>query len=282
MISSWLNRLVKYYGLDKINSLTEYPSILTYHKLGDKGSLLNELYEENRFGKNELLEVTEKIDGTNMRLILTNDDYMVATRSNIVYAKNDRICNEKAVKPVLDTCDYLINSFSNDKLSDVILVVFGEVYGYNICDGTKVYCSDPNPDSMKFRVFDVRAFPCSEIENILDKDIEEISKFKNYSNKYWLDYYELDEFCNQYNLERTPILFRINEIILPTDFDKTYEWMQQFKNSNSIIGIPIDDKQYNPKFGKAEGIVIRNKDRSVISKLRFEDYERTIKRRGKK
>ena len=279
-MNTWLNNLVNYYGLDKINSLTEYPSILTYHKLGDKGMLMDELYEENKFDKDSLLEVTEKVDGTNMRLIMTNDDYLVATRSNIVYAKYDRICTESAVKPVIDACQYLIDSFRNDTMSDVMLVVYGEVYGYNICNGSKVYCVKNNISSRKFRVFDVRAFPCTEIESILDKDIQEISRFKSTSNKYWYDYDMLSAVCYEYNLERTPMLCRINEMLLPTNIDDTYTWLQDFALSKAVIGEKEEGVVYNPKFGLAEGVVIRDKDRTHIAKLRFEDYERTRRKRN--
>ena len=34
--------------------------------------------------------------------------------------------------------------------------------------------------------------------------------------------------------------------------------------------------------GAAEGIVLRTPDRSVIAKARFQDYERTLKRRAKR
>ena len=279
-MNTWLNECVKHYGVDKINSLTEYPSILTYHKLGDKGSLLNELYEENRFKKDDILEITEKIDGTNMRLILTNDDYLVATRSKIIHAKNDRIITDPNVNVVVDSCDYLIKTFANDTTSDCVLIVFGEAYGYNICEGSNVYCSIDNITSRKFRVFDVRCIPCIEFEKLLEKDIQDISRWKSYSNEYWYDYNVLDAFCEQFQLERTPVLTRINEKDLPTGFDATYKWMKQFSNSQAVIGIPDDEVDYSPKFGKSEGVVIRNLDRSVVSKLRFEDCERTIRKRN--
>ena len=280
---SWLNKLFEVYGIDKINSITEYPSIMTYHKLGDKGSLLNELYSENRFNKNEELEVTEKVDGTNMRLILTNSDYFVGTRANIVYAKDDRIINEPSVEVVLRDCKYLIDNFMGDRLlDDKVYVIYGEVYGYNICDGNKVYCSVADAAHRKFRVFDVRTYPCLKLEEILEKDIQEVSRFKSTNNDYWYDYDMLDAFCEQFQLERTPVRMRINESNLPTDFDKTYKWMlDNFNDSLVVIGAPVEGKEYNLRFGKAEGVVIRNKDRSVISKLRFEDYERTIRRRSK-
>ena len=280
-MNTWLNNLIKYYGIDKVNSITEYPSILTYHKLGDKGTLLNELYNENRFNKNEELEVTEKIDGTNMRLIISNSDYFIGTRSKIVYAKGDRIINDPAVEVVLKDCKYLIDSFIGDRLIDNnIYVIYGEVYGYNICDGSKVYCSVNNSEHRKFRVFDVKAFPCLKLEEILDRSIEDVSRYKDSSKDYWYDYDMLDAFCEQFQLERTPVRMRLNESELPTDLDETYKWMlDNFNESLAVIGSPVEGKDYNVRFGKSEGVVIRNKERTVISKLRFEDYERTRRKK---
>lgn len=164
-------------------------------------------------------------------------------------------------------------------LDDNVYVIYGEVYGYNICNGSKVYCSINDSEHRKFRVFDVRAFPCLKLENILNKSIQEISWFKSNSHEYWYDYDMLDAFCEQFQLERTPVRMRINEQDLPTDLDETYKWMSNFKESFAVIGAPEEGKDYNVNFGKSEGVVIRNIDRSVISKLRFEDYERTKRRR---
>jgi hypothetical protein len=55
--------------LDKLNSMTKYPSILTYHALGDKGVLQETVqipFEGRIIG-------TEKVDGTNARLIFCLD-----------------------------------------------------------------------------------------------------------------------------------------------------------------------------------------------------------------
>ncbi|MEM8781093.1 MAG: hypothetical protein AAGF26_19995, partial [Cyanobacteria bacterium P01_G01_bin.49] len=56
---------IKNADLSKINSLTKYPSIITYHKLDSKnGGLLEEPLKFQ--GK---LLATEKVDGTNARII---------------------------------------------------------------------------------------------------------------------------------------------------------------------------------------------------------------------
>jgi len=49
--------------LAKLNSLTKYPSILTYHALGDKG-ILQETVQVPFDGR---VIGTEKVDGTNRR-----------------------------------------------------------------------------------------------------------------------------------------------------------------------------------------------------------------------
>ena len=47
--------------LRKLNSITKYPSIPTYHKIGEKGVLEDEVVS---FGSDKII-LTEKVDGTN-------------------------------------------------------------------------------------------------------------------------------------------------------------------------------------------------------------------------
>ncbi len=56
---------IRQVDLGKLNSMTKYPSILTYHALGDKG-LLQETVQIPFEGR---VIGTEKVDGTNTRLI---------------------------------------------------------------------------------------------------------------------------------------------------------------------------------------------------------------------
>ena len=60
--------------LRKVNSATKYPSILTYHNLGNKGNVIEGLTEGRSFPNDSLLYVTEKIDGTNSRAVMFTDD----------------------------------------------------------------------------------------------------------------------------------------------------------------------------------------------------------------
>ena len=74
---------LKTVDLSKINSLTKYPSIPTYHKLDPKnGSLL-----EEALNFQGTLIATEKVDGTNARIIcLPDGNYLLGSREELLYA----------------------------------------------------------------------------------------------------------------------------------------------------------------------------------------------------
>ena len=54
--------------LAKLNSATKYPSILTYHELGDRGRLKETV--QVPFVEGQEIFVTEKIDGANGRIVV--------------------------------------------------------------------------------------------------------------------------------------------------------------------------------------------------------------------
>ncbi len=81
---SLLNKIIKNHGVEKLNTATKYPSILTYHNLGEKGSLVESHVEDKVFESFDECYITEKIDGTNARIIFTEDDY-TQRRTKISY-----------------------------------------------------------------------------------------------------------------------------------------------------------------------------------------------------
>src|ERR1051326_571600 len=56
--------------LARLNSATQYPSILTYHALGERGRLTEDRTTDFSTVNPDDVEVTEKIDGTNARIII--------------------------------------------------------------------------------------------------------------------------------------------------------------------------------------------------------------------
>ena len=81
-----LKNLVLQHGKQKINSLTKYPSILTLHKLGQKGRLTSEWATDIQ---GETMFATEKIDGTNVRIICLGNEYLVGSREFLRERRDD-------------------------------------------------------------------------------------------------------------------------------------------------------------------------------------------------
>ena len=67
-----LDNLLFNYGIDKLMSLVKYPSILTYHELGERGTLNDSINGEDFAGKS--IYGTEKIDGSNSFICFTTDE----------------------------------------------------------------------------------------------------------------------------------------------------------------------------------------------------------------
>lgn len=259
-----LNEIMNKYGIDKLNTLTKYPSILTYHNLGEKGSLLESLVEDKDFSSYEECYITEKIDGTNARIIYDGNDYIIGSREELLYAKGDRFGNPQLniVNTIKDVADRIVSSsFGGFKIHDGIIVLYGEVYGGNVTQASKQYTVDK---TFGFRIFDVANIDL----NILEEPIDKISSWREHGGQGFIDVNTLKEFRKYYELETVPYISVISGNDIPKDRISTYKFLQSFSNTKAGIN-------YN---GKAEGIVIRSFDRGFIRKIRFEDYEKTAKR----
>src|SRR4051794_25742951 len=94
---------VRAVDLGRLNSMTKYPSIPTYHPMGDRGVLGD---EPLRFEGRAI--ATEKVDGTNSRILLLPDGtYLIGSREELLYARGDLIGNPAlgivdAVRPVAE------------------------------------------------------------------------------------------------------------------------------------------------------------------------------------
>ena len=252
----------------KLNSLTKYGSILTYHQLGKKGALIDELTESN-IDDEEILEGTEKVDGTNTRILIMGKDYVIGTREDLIYAKGDRIhvSNDKLGflnKMIKQAEELITHNFPEDELT----TIYGENYGGIIGQHCKEYSKEKQ---IGFRVFDVWSMKLIDINEVMENNLSAIASWRDHGNQPFYDTNKFNEFIQKHNLERTPITFAIKKKDLPVDLKSTYEFLCNYKNSK--VGLDVS--------GRSEGCVIRNKDRSYIKKLRFEDYEKTFRKMNK-
>ena len=247
--------------LRKLNSATQYPSIKTYHAIGEKGRLL-ELANVDFDG--DLLEVTEKIDGVNARIIISplGEEIIVGSRTELLHYVGDVIYN--SAEGIVETL------FPHGKeaghsipcSTSNIMVVYGEVYGGAVSTaGRKQYTSRGETG---FRVFDIAQIP----PTILDLPIEQIAAWRDNGGQGFEDSLKLKQLVAMgTGWQLVPSLTPWSW--LPMSVESTFNWLK-YTISASQVRLDLDAP------GEPEGVIVRTRDRSRIAKLRFEDYERTL------
>lgn len=261
-----LRETVEHYGKDRINSLTKYPSILTYHKTDGRGGLLPEFTTDMN---GERLYATEKIDGCNVRLVFYKGEYLIGSRDTILHFEKDLYYETDL--DIVDTMKKmdikLMGHRVNGDMRDVMFVVYGEFYGGKTTSVSKNY----GRESLGFRVFD--AMYVQHPWSILAKPIEQISMWREretesgiiYGQRF-LNVTELADMCMGAGLKMVPVV--------PFEFRGTTH--QEVVNAMREA-LPETLAALTPSaLKRPEGIVLRTFDRSKIVKLRFEDYERTL------
>lgn len=262
--------------MGKLNSMTKYPSILTFHDI-DHGILQEQLVtEDGTFPADDPeIFVTEKVDGTNSRILLFDGDYIIGSREELLCAKGDRFFNpaQEIVATVRQLAETLAPSFQDDPVTDDILfVLYGESYGGNIGKGAKQYSGVHNRG---FRVFDAMILHPQQVESLLYTNREAIAMWRDGGGQKFMSVDHRNAMLRMLpaNMDSVPYIRKCKLSDIPTDIEGAYNWLCQFRNTNVVLD--------QTGKGQAEGVVIRTADRSFIRKLRFEDYEKTLRKLGK-
>ncbi len=257
--------------LSRLNSITKYPSIMTYHVLGDKGVLKDELVKP--FPNNTKLIATEKIDGTNVRILFAENFTIVGSREEFLWEVHDLIGNPNMgivdfFKPALFETSHEnwkeINL--NQNYNSSLIVVYGELYGHKIGAAAKNYTQKQEKN---FRLFDVATF--DNVDQLIEWDNDKISSWRESGGQNFRSRDDLNLVKDNTGFDLAPVLFELNSNDMPTDLGSTYQMMLNHKQTQVRIDA---EEQNNSKSNLSEGIVIRTPNRSHISKLRFEDYEK--------
>ncbi|MCM3627868.1 hypothetical protein M3194_10880 [Paenibacillus glycanilyticus] len=257
--------------LRKINSLTKYPSILTYHKLGERGKLTEELTEERGYlNATDRIYAHEKVDGENARMIFLHHesgelDYLIGSREELLYAKGDRIGNPygniaEFLKPLAEK--YIENNFPREDRA--LTVVYQESYGGK----TKAAKNYTENKTQAYRVFDVFSLTKSELDHLLALPNEKIAEWREHGNQPFYNETEKIKFIEANELDYAPLLNEISGSEFPISLEDTFRYLKSFEQTK--VGIDAA--------GKSEGIIVRSADRKQIRKIRFEDYERTFRK----
>lgn len=247
------------FDLEVLNSATKYPSIPTYHALGERGALV----EQATAFTGEVL-LTEKVDGTNSRICrLPGGDWFIGSREELLTARGDRVHN-----PALGIVAALRELADGLKVEDTgqIAVFYLETYGGRIGGQARQYSGQ---GLVGYRMFDL-AFVSPEV---LGWDRARISAWRENGGQSFADETTLASAASLAGIELTPRLASLEADTLPTTLEQTHTWLRETLPA-TLVGLDA------AALGRAEGIVLRTTDRAVIAKARFQDYERTLKRKG--
>lgn len=246
--------------LAALNTATKYPSIPTYHALDPKnGSLLE---EATAFNGDVIL--TEKVDGTNGRIVLFPDgDFFIGSREELLYARGDRIGNPAL--GIVDALEPLADRLKPRDEHRQILVFFLEVYGHKIGGAAKQYTRQ---GQVGYRLFDIACL----LPDVLEWDRAQISTWRDNGGQRFCTEATLQRAAEAEAIELTPRLDTIPAAELPAGVEEMAAFLA---GRLPVTRVGLDDGAG----GSPEGIVLRAADRSVIAKARFQDYQRTLKRR---
>lgn len=252
-----LKELIVQYGKEKINTLTKYPSILTLHQLGEKGRLKNELTTPVQ---GERLFATEKIDGTNARIICFGSEFLIGAREFILHHSDDLY---------FDNAQGIVNGIKSLGIPipqpEQFTVIYGEFYGGKTSANSKWY----GQDATGYRVFDVAVY--NDL-SLLEMSLPELSNWREHETQngivYGQQFLSISEMHQQFpELEFVPsVEFDLGDYTHTTVLNN----LQQFIPKTHVA---LSENALM----KAEGVVLRTEDRSRIVKVRFEDYERTLR-----
>ena len=217
--------------LKKINSLTKYPSILTYHELGERGRLNNELSESKGFLDSDDVFVYEKVDGENSRIILFKNsyneiDFLIGSREELLFAEGDRIGNPygniaEFLKPLAER---IIDGIY-PKGDWALTVLFQESYGGK----TKAAKNYTESKTQGYRVFDVFSLDKDELDRLLELPQEKIAEWRDHGNQPFYNEVEKKRLVESMDLEFAPLLETIKGRDFPTSLEGTFSLLKKLR-----------------------------------------------------
>jgi hypothetical protein len=255
-----------HYPLEKLNSITKYPSVPTFHRMGERARLSAEV--PTNFDPTEDWEATEKIDGTNGRIIFTRYGDFIGSRDVLLTFTHDVVRHGQPHELAImeELLPVVLRTTPEDvQPSGDVLVVWGEVYGGNVGKACKNYSADGRRG---FRLFDAALFTERHWIDLHRLSLEEISRWRERGGQPFVSRAELEGWSGRLGVPTAPVI-SLGTGPLPTQLDHTGFWLGETLPGQTAAGL---DAQ-----GAPEGLVLRNRQRTKIVKLRTEDYLRYLR-----
>lgn len=245
-----------------LNTATKYPSIPTYHALDGHGRLTNVV----QVPFDEPVYATEKIDGTNVRIIVTHDDVFLGSREHILWAKGDRVGDPAMgiVAAMRDEAEKIRERA--DAPRGIVWTMYGELYCGKIGAAARQYGDE---DQVGFRLFDVATLTEDVIDSMSRWSLADVAKWRDGGGPLFAARDGLAEMARRAGVVTVPPLASwLPSDAIPTALADVLPWLEPHRATTAHLSRGV---------GRSEGIVIRTADRSKIAKLRFADYERVVR-----
>jgi hypothetical protein len=218
------------------------------------------------FDEDEVVYLSEKIDGANGRIIFLPDgSYLIGSREDLLYFRGDVLHNPalnivEALRPIAEH----LEQFPDFKLHELTVCYF-EIYGAKCSKASKQYTQG---NQLGARLFDIQTI--RDYQSKLEAEIEEIASWRDSSQGEWMPSWRLFEWAENRDIKAVPDIDSCQGSAIPKTIQGAKNLLDDFAfcTQAQIDGEP----------GKAEGLILRTKDRRKIVKLRHEDYDRTLKR----
>lgn len=261
--------------LGKLNSATKYPSIPTYHVMDKKSGLLQEGDVVDFTGNT--VQVTEKIDGTNGRIIVFpagpfQQNWVIGSREDLLTCSDDTMINPSLgiVDTLTETADK-ISQYTFDRGVGNVRVYFFEVYGGTVGPKSREYAADRS--LFGHRVFDVIEFSPKLFNETMDHDRTSIASWRDCGNQPFLGWDDFTGVVEDVDLNPVPPLEGdCAGAYLPRTFQEALEYLNRWLPNGSEVTLD------SGALGRPEGVVLKSHDRKQTAKMRFSDYESTIRR----
>lgn len=262
--------------LGRLNSATKYPETPTYHFMDKKSGLLQE-DQYIDFG-GQRVQVTEKIDGTNGRIIFlpasSGQDWVIGSREDLLSCSEDHMINPTL--GIVDVLKPLADEIHNVHMDlrfemSAVRVYFFEVYGGNVGQNAKQYTTDRS--LFGARLFDVIEFSPELFAETMSYERESIAGWRDRGGQPFLGHDDFLHVSQETNMHRVPVLDAgFDGKLLPCTFSGAQlvldTWLP--RGSEALLDMKAP--------GRPEGVVLKSHDRKITAKMRFVDYESTIRR----
>jgi hypothetical protein len=207
------------------------------------------------------------VHNSNARILLLPDGgYLLGSREELLYADGDLIGNPAL--GIVDSLRPVADALRGNGEADAVRVFYMELYGGKIGGQAKNYSTS---GAVGWRLFDVAHV--GDLAERLTWSPERISGWRDGGGQAFAGEDELRATAARAGFELTPRLATLDGASLPASVAGMHEFLVA-RLPRTLVALDETGK------GLPEGIVLRTPDRAVIAKARFQDYERTLKRRA--